>query len=309
VAENAGLSPGDLRKRLEEARAKLFEMREMRERPSTDDKILAAWNGLAISAFAEAGRVFDEPRYLEAAEEAADFVLGAMRDPTGRLSRSWCKGRADIPGFIDDYAAMTDGLLTLYEATFEPKWFDEARALTDEMLRLFADANTEDGGGFFQTGTDAQALVFRPKEVFDNAVPAGNSTAATVLQRLALLTGEQIYERAAVSALQLVGDRMMRSPSAFGQALSALDLLLSPACEIAIVGGPEDDATRALVAEVWGRYLPNRVVAGSARGDDSSVPLLKGRTMIEGKPAAYVCERFACRRPVTQPEELADLLR
>lgn len=321
VAETAGISPGDLRKRAEAARAELFGRREERARPATDDKILAAWNGLAISAFAEAGRVFGEPRYLNAAEDAAGFVLTHLRDANGRLLRSWREDRADIPGFIDDYAAMTDGLLTLYEATFEPRWFDEARALADEILRLFADPadqsrseNREASGGFFQTGIDAEALVFRPKEIYDNAVPSGNSTAATALGRLFLLTGERVYEQGAISALRLAGDGMMRHPNAFGQALSALDLHLSPAREIAIVGDAKNEATQGLIREVWGRYLPNRVLAGTAPGESAdnggrtSVPLLEGRSTVGGGPAAYVCERFACRRPVTRPDELAELL-
>jgi hypothetical protein len=316
VAENAGISPGDLRKRIEETRARLFERRDERERPATDDKILAGWNGLAISAFAEAGMVFDQPRYLRAAEDAADFVLTHLRSPQGRLLRAWRDDRAHIPAFLDDYAAVADGLLTLYEATFEPRWFDEARVLADDLLRLFADpSETGDGGGFFQTGDDAQALVFRPRDLYDNAVPSGNSTGAMVLLRLALLTGERTYERGAESALRMVSDRMMRYPSAFGQALSALDMHLSPALEIAIVGDAESGTTRSLIAEIWSRYLPNRVVAGMAsdRGSGSgsgsaSVPLLEGRTTIHGEPAAYVCEHFACRRPVTRPEELADML-
>jgi hypothetical protein len=201
----------------------------------------------------------------------------------------------------------------LYEATFEPRWFDEARTLADDLLRLFAGpgANGEDeGGGFFQTGIDAQTLLFRPRDIYDNAVPSGNSTAAMALLRLALLTGEQTYERAAVSALRLVGDRMMRYPNAFGAALSALDLHISPALEIAIIGDSEDGATRSLIAEIWGRYLPNRVVAGMSSGDggDTSVPLLEGCTTVGGKPAAYICEGFTCSRPVTRPEELADML-
>jgi hypothetical protein len=311
AAENVGIAPGDLRKRVEATRARLFEGRNERERPATDDKILAAWNGLAISAFAEAGMVFDQPRYLRAAAEAADFVLTHLRSPQGRLLRSWRDDRADIPGFLDDYAAVADGLLTLYEATFEPRWFDEARTLAGDLLRLFAGADGEDDcGGFYQTGIDAQTLLFRPRDIYDNAVPSGNSTAAMALLRLALLTGEQAYERSAVFALRLVADRMMRYPNAFGQALSALDLLVSPALEIAIVGDSEDGATRSLVSEIWSRYLPNRVVAGmaSADGGDTSVPLLEGRTTVGGKPAAYVCEGFACSRPVTRPEDLADML-
>ena len=177
------------------------------------------------------------------------------------------------------------------------------------MVRLFADP---EGGGFFQTGSDAEWLVIRPKELFDNAVPSGNSAAALLLQRLALLTGDAEYERAGVSALRLVRDLMRRAPTGFGEALGALDLYLSASKEIAVIGDPKESDTAALVDEVWKCYLPNAVLAVASphdAGPRTPIPLLAGRELVNGKPAAYVCERFACRRPVTEPEELASQLR
>jgi uncharacterized protein YyaL (SSP411 family) len=306
VAEELGIDGEELGRRVEAARRKLFEIRGSRARPATDDKVLAAWSGLAVSALAEAGRAFDELRYVEAAISAADFVLTRLRDGSGRLLRSWRDGKPGRSGYADDHALMADACLTLYETTFDVQWFEEARALADELLRLFWD---RERGGFFQTGSDAERLVVRPKELFDNAVPSGNSAAADVLQRLALMTGEQEYEGAALSALRLVREQMAAAPSGFGQALSALDLYVSRVPEVAVIGDPEGEDTRALVAEVTTkRFLPNHVLAVAAPDDDHSrekVPLLRDRTAEDGKAIAYVCERFVCQLPIGQPEELA----
>ena len=306
VADEYGVDPTRLERDVGEARAILFRIRAERVHPATDDKVLAGWNGLAISALAEAGRTLGEPAYVAAAVRAARFVLANLRSADGRLLRSWRDGRDGGPGYADDHALMAEACLTLYETTFEVRWFEEARALADELLRLFHD---EDRGGFFQTGSDAEALVVRPKELYDNAVPSGNSVAADVLQRLAHLTGEPAYERAGVSALRLVRDAMRQSPTSFGQALSALDLYLAKVKEVAIVGVPEDPATQALVAEVTTkRFLPNHGLAVAAPDDDAAlaaVPLLHERVALEGGPTAYVCERFTCQIPVGDPEALA----
>ena len=305
VAQAAGMPASELEQLVEVARRRLLQSREQRIRPATDDKTLASWNGLAISAFAEAGRVLEEPAYVRAAERAAEFVLKELRNDAGRLLRAWRDGRTSGLAYLDDYAMMAAGCLSLYECTFDLRWITEAKALADEMLQLFRDP---EGGAFFQTGADAERLVVRPKELFDNAVPSGNSVAAEVLQRLALLGGGEDYERAAVSALRSVRDLMARAPSGFGYALGALDLYLSAAKEVAIVGAPEAEDTRRLAREVWSRYLPNSVVALSEPGDEEAarvVPLLAGRQAIDGRAAAYVCEHFACRTPVTDPAELA----
>ncbi len=298
--------PADQDLDVETARAELFEVREARVRPATDDKVLAAWNAMAISALAEAGRALDRPAYVEAAAGAAEFVLEKLRAPDGRLLRSWRDGRVGRPGYADDYALVAEACLTLYETTFDLRWFAAARALADELIRLFHDAER---GGFFQTGSDAEALVLRPKELSDNAVPSGNSAAADVLLRLSHLTGEPEHERAGASALRLVRDAMAGAPSGFGHALCALDRYLGPVREVAIVGDPRAAATRALAAEVTTkRFLPNHVLAVADADDESSraaVALLRERPQLEGKPTAYVCERFTCRLPVTAPDALA----
>ncbi len=309
VAVELEVDPEGLERDLEAARAELFRIRGERVPPATDDKVLAAWNGLAISALAEAGRAFGEPRYVEAATGAADFVLEHLRDADGRLLRSWRDGRAGRPGFADDHALMADACLTLYETTFELRWFVEARALGDELLGRFRD---EERGGFFQTGADAEELVLRPKDLVDNAVPSGNSAAADVLLRLAHLTGEPEYERAGAAALRVVRDAMAGAPSGFGHALCALDLHLGPVREVAIVGDPDEEVTRALAAEVTTeRFLPNHVlaVAGPAdAGSAKTVALLRGRPQVNAKPTAFVCEGFACKLPVNEREALIEQL-
>jgi uncharacterized protein len=270
VAREAGVSVEDLQREVEEARTRLFQAREARVHPATDDKVLAAWNGLAISALAEAGRTFGEGRYLDAAVAAAEFVLGALRGPDGRLLRSW-----------------------------------RARRLAEALLELFADPG---GNGFYQTGADAEPLVVRPRELFDNAVPAGASVAADMLQRLGRLTGEQAWERSGLAALRPVLGVVARAPTGFGHALGAVDFALSRVREVAIVGRPGADDTGALLAEVWRTYQPNRVVAMAAPGDRDAaaeIPLLAERTALGGRATAYVCEHFVCQLPVTDPEALA----
>jgi uncharacterized protein len=287
----------------EEARRLLFERREKRIRPGTDDKVLAAWNGLAIQVLAESGRVLGRSDYVEAAARAADFVLSALLREDGRLLRAWRDGRTSGPAYLDDHVLLAAACLELYQSTFELRWFREARDLADRTMDLFRDP---DGGAFFQTGSDAESLVIRPKELLDNAVPSGNSVAAEVLQRLSLYTGDAELEGAGVAALRPLRDLMVRAPSAFGHALSALDLYLSASKEIAIVG---DLATAGpLLDEVWRRFLPNAILAAASPDDTEAgqtVPLLAGRVPEDGAPAAYVCERFVCQRPVKDPAALA----
>jgi uncharacterized protein YyaL (SSP411 family) len=299
------VDPARLARAVDHTRYVLLRLRNERVRPATDDKVLAAWNGLAIAAFAEAGRALQETRYVAAAEAAADFVLTRLRRPDARLLRSWREGRGGEPGFADDHAAMAEACLTLYETTFDVRWFGEARRLADDLLRLFRDPER---GGFFQTGSDAPELVVRPKELFDHAVPSGNATAGLVLQRLYHLTAEPEYLSAGLSALRLVRDLMPDAPTGAGEALCALDLYLSQVREVAIVGEPADPATRGLIGQVHDRYLPNAVVAAAGPEDAvalGAIGLLADRVAVDGKATAYVCEGFTCRLPVTDPAELA----
>jgi uncharacterized protein YyaL (SSP411 family) len=297
-------APADL-EALGSARRILFDAREARERPATDDKVLSGWNGLAIAGLAEAGRILGQPQFVDAAVAAAEFVLTNLRTPGGRLVRSWREGRTGPKAFADDHAMLAEGLLTLYETTFDQRFFVVARQLADELIRLFADP---EHGGFFQTGSDAERLVVRAKDLFDNAVPSANSVAADVLLRLALLTGEASYGEAGESALRLVRPLLARSPGGFGHALTAVDFLLSEPREVAIVGDPSSPDTRALVDVVRARFRPHLGVAVGAPGQDTRVPLMEHRTAVEGAATAYVCRGFVCDRPVTAPSDLADLL-
>jgi hypothetical protein len=286
------------------ARKTLYEARERRVHPGRDDKVLAAWNGLACRAFAEAGRALNRPDYTQAAVRNIDFVLSAMRKD-GRLLRSWKDGEAKLLGYLEDYAMTADACLAVYEATFDLRWLDEARGLADELIRLFWD---QDRDAFFDTGVDHERLVVRPRNLFDNAVPCGSSVTVELLFRLAVLTGEERYEWHGLRALRPMADLLGRHPTGFGRFLCALDFHLGPASEVALVWPPDKNGLDPLLAQVFGRYLPNRVVVGAPDGDATAregIPLLESRPLVGGKATAYVCQRYVCKAPTTDPEELA----
>ncbi len=303
VAEELGLSPDRLAGLIAGARKILFAIRDRRVHPGLDDKVLASWNGLALAAFAEAGRALDRPDYTAAAVKSGEFLTSAMLNG-GRLLRSWKDGQARIKGYLEDYAMVGAGLLALYEATFDRRWLEESRRLAEGALSLFWDAEKEI---FFDTGADQEALVVRPRNLYDNAVPSGSSVAIDWLLRLAVFFGEERYEPLALKALRPMADLMGRHPSGFGRYLTALDFHLGPVAEVALVlpAGPEDAAS--LVREIFGRYLPNRVVVGAAQGSPAAagMPLLTDRPAVDGRPTAYLCRRFVCQAPVTDPQALA----
>jgi uncharacterized protein len=284
--------------RLAEIKAGLLAARERRVRPGLDDKRLTAWNALMISALADAGAVLGEPRYCDAAIAAAAFVLRELRDDHGRLLRSYNHGTAHLNAYLEDHAFLLEALLTLYEATFDPRWFAEARALADGILDRFADPER---GGFFSTATDHEELIARRKDLDDTPIPAGSSAAAFGLLRLARLTGESRYEDAAVGHIRLLHTIAPQHPAGFGHLLSATDFLLADVREVALVG----DDRAPLEQVVREAFRPHVVLAG---GPADGVPLLDGRSTVDGRAAAYVCEHFACRRPVTEPDELRELL-
>ena len=291
--------PAEQRERI---RAALYAYRERRVRPGLDDKRLAGWNALAVGAFAEAGAVLEREDLLAVARGAAAFVLGDMRTADGRLLRTYSGGQARLNAYLEDHAYLLEALLALYEATFEERWFTEARAIADTILARFED---REHGGFFTTSDDHEKLVARRKELEDNPIPSAGSSAALGLLRLAALTGEHDYERAALGHLRLLHELAPKHPDAFGHLLQALDFHLRPTREVAVVGG--DGAP--LVRTVRSLLRPDVVLAGGpGDGSPTAVPLLEGRTPVDGRAAAYVCERFACRRPVTEPAELGELL-
>jgi hypothetical protein len=279
----------------DDERAALLAARQKRPQPLRDDKAIAAWNGLMLAALAEAGRQLERREWLDAAQELAGFLLGPLSDG-GRLHRTWRDGVAKGTGYLEDYANVAHGLYELHVATGEARWLLESRRLALAAVELFGD---DEQGGFFLTPSDGEELVAPRKDLDDNPTPSGNSMLAFVLLRLARLWGDDELERRAVGVLRLIRDAIPRAPSAFGWALCALDLHLSPPRELAIVGDPRSEVARAAL----GRYEPNTVVAfGPADG----VPLLEGKTLVDGRAAVYACERFACRAPVTDPAELAD---
>ena len=294
------LAPDEAEERLETARTALLAAREWRPQPARDDKALAAWNGLALAAFADAARILGRDDFRKAAEETVRAILARLRVPDGRLRRSWKDGRAVVNAFLEDHACVAEGLLALYEETFAERWFIAARELVDATMEHFADPQ----GGFFDTSDDHETLIVRPKHLEDGATPSGNSTMALVLLRLAALTGEGRHRSAAERALALVAEQVREYPLAFARWLSAADLASSDVLEVAIVGDPEHPATRELIRTARARAWPPRVVAISADPASSSVPLLRGRDRVGGRPAAYVCRAFACRRPVTTAAEL-----
>jgi uncharacterized protein YyaL (SSP411 family) len=294
---------------LPEIRRRLLAARAERVRPGLDDKRLTSWNALMISALAEAGAVLERDDYLDAARAAADFVLRELRDERGRLLRSWKDGRASLPGYLEDHAFLLEALLTLYESTFEERWFAAARALAETTIEHFGDPER---GGFFTTADDHEQLVARRKDLEDSPIPSGNSAAAFGLLRLARLTGEARYERQAEGVIALLHPLAAAHPTAFAHLLAAIDFQFGEVHEVAILGGPEDAAP--LLRVVRSQFRPHLVLAG-ATGDEgtgdagrASVELLEGRRRLDGRATAYVCERFTCRAPVTDPEALAALL-
>jgi uncharacterized protein YyaL (SSP411 family) len=286
--------------RLDNWRRRLYDVRAQRVWPGLDDKRLTSWNALMISALADAGAVLERSDYVDAASACADFVLRDLRDPEGRLLRTWKDGRAKLNAYLEDHAFLLEALLTLYEASFESRWFAEARALADTMIERFGD---DEKGGFFETSSDHERLLARRKDLEDHPIPSGNAGAAYGLLRLAALTGEPDYEARAVSVLRLLHELAPEHPQAFGHLLQALDFHLSPVKEVALVG--ED--LRPLERVVRGAFRPHLVLAASS-GHANGVPLLEGRSPVDGRPAAYVCEHFACKAPVTAPDDLERLL-
>ncbi len=305
---------------LRASREKLFAEREKRIKPFRDEKVLTAWNGLMLAAFAEAAAVLGSEDFLEIAKSNADFLLEnlVVKESTtpsaeaaatlpktggepGALLRTWKDGRAKLNGYIEDYANLADGLIELYQVSGNIKYLMEAKRLADTMITEFWD---EENGGFFFTSNDHEELIVRNKDFYDNATPAGNSAAADVLLKLGKLFGEEKYERFAATVLRLVAPQISRHPQGFGRALSAMEFYLAPVKEVVIIGPKGNELER----EVWGEFRPNTVTAiAETKGED--LPLLKDRTLVNGKPTAYVCEKFVCQRPVTTPAELVELLR
>jgi uncharacterized protein len=284
---------------LDRARARLYEVRSQRVWPGLDDKRLTAWNALMISALAEAGAALERPEYVDAARACATFILDQLRDENGRLLRTYKDGRASLNAYLEDHAFLSEALFDLYEATFETRWFSEARALTDVTIERFADPE----GGFFTTSNDHESLVTRPKDIQDHPIPSGNSSATFALLRLAAFTGEHGYEQRAVEVFRLLHEPAARHPQAFAHLLQALHFHFTPRRELALVGESVEPLARVARAA----FRPALIVAAMQPGDEEAqleIPLLRDRSAVNGHAAAYVCENFTCKLPVTEPAEL-----
>jgi len=312
AAKAAGVSTDSARRMLDEARSRLFAIRERRVHPGLDDKVVTSWNGLLLRALSEASRVLERDDYGAAAVRNAEFLHEQMWSPresnTLRLLRTWRNGRGKGEAYLEDYACLANGLLSLYEATFDRRWFTWARELAGVMANEFGDSNQ---GGFFDTGRGHEALVLRPKEFFDNAMPSGNSAASEAFLRLSAFTGDAGEEHWGLSTARLLLPAVSRYPTGFGHLLCAIDLALAPRKEVAIVGHLGNPDTRKLIRTVFSPYLPNKAVAGAEPDDRESeriLPLLEGRVHGSEGPLVYVCENFSCQMPVSEPETLARML-
>ena len=301
VARSEGMDPDELRQRMAAARSRLLEARAEREPPFRDDKVLVSWNALAVRAFAEAGAALGRPDYVRVASEAADFLWHALRHDD-RLLHVYMEGRAKVEAFLDDHAGLGNALLSLHAASLEPRWLERARWLCDEILARFWDEAEQ---SVFDTAADAEALIFRPRDSMDNATPSGASLAAELLTRAGAVFDDDRYRSSAALIVERESAMLARFGPAFGRMLSVLDGTLAAPVEVAIVGARDDESTQALVRAAHGRFVRNLTVVGRLDHDEvADVPLLAGRDRRDGRATAYVCRGYACRLPVTTPDEV-----
>jgi hypothetical protein len=309
AAAALGLSEEQLGERLESIRARLFEARKERVRPGCDDKVLTDWNGLMIAALAKAARAFDEPEYAERAARAAAFVSERMAQPDGTLLHRYRGGHASIPGMVDDYAFFAWGLLELYQATFDVAWLEGAVGTTDIMLKEFTD---DSDGGLFFSPSDSDDLIARTKEVYDGAVPSGNSVAMLDLIRIARLTGASEYEERAVAIGRAFQSQVVRGPSAFTMLLCAAEFLTGPSHEVVVAGKSGAPDVADMLSALGRTYTPNTVVVfrpeGSADRVSEIAPFTRDQAALEGRATAYVCRNFACELPTTSPDAMLRML-
>jgi uncharacterized protein YyaL (SSP411 family) len=310
TAEALGVRTEELERRLDGIRARLFDARVRRVRPRSDDKILADWNGLMIAALAKAARAFGVPSYADAAKKAVRFVLSSMRTADGGLRHRYRDGESAVDANLDDYAFLVWGLIELYETTFDAEHLEEALRLTDDMIRLFADEET---GGFYFAPREGEAMIVRTREIYDGAIPSGNSAAAMNLVRLARLTGEARYEEHAERIGRVFHDDLTRAPSAHAWFMAALDLATGPSLEIVIVGAPGSADTDEMIRELHAAYAPETAVLFKSTADEKLAvarlaPFTALQTAIDGRATAYVCRNHACDAPTTRSADVARAL-
>jgi uncharacterized protein YyaL (SSP411 family) len=302
---------GEMRTALDRASAVLLAARSQRVRPLRDDKILTAWNGLMISAFAKGGAVLEDARYAEAARRATEFVIGRMyHAPSGRLLRRYRDGGAAIPGFLDDYAMFVQGLLDLYEAQFDRRYLELAVRLTEKQRELFEDTES---GAFFSTEADDRRLVLRVKEDYDGAEPSGNSVAVANLVRLAQMTNRAAFRESAERTLAAFAGRLQLAPAGIPQMLAACEFLLGEPREIILAGRRESAEMRALLRELHTRFVPSRVVllvdsAETQQALAAGIPSVASMNPPPDGAMAYVCRNYTCALPVSEPAQFAELI-
>ncbi len=304
-SRTSGRSPEQLQQFFKEARRRLFQAREKRVKPARDEKVLAAWNGMMLTAFAEAAFSLNNSDFLETARKNARFLTSQMF-VDGRLLRTWKQGRATLNAYLEDYAQVIEGLIAMYQAGGEVIWLDRARELMELQIEKFWDSEK---GDFYFTSSDHETLLIRQKEYFDNATPSGNSVSCLNLLRLSELLGEKKYHQMAEQMLRQMGAGLAGYASAFGYWLQALEFLLGPVNEIAVVGPATQ--RQKLLEPIRRKFLPNKVLGVADQVDAQlaeRIPLLSGKTAIDGRAVAYVCQSYVCREPVTSAAELEKLL-
>ncbi len=309
LARSFGMSADEFEGRIDKSRKKLFDVREKRVHPHKDDKILTDWNGLMIAALSKGASAFSDPLYSDAAKRAADFLLGKMTDSKGRLLHRWRDGDAGIGGSIDDYSFFIWGLLELYESTFDIKYLKAALGLQTEMTGLFWDVKN---GGFYFTSHDAEELITRHKEIYDGAIPSGNSVAMLNLLRIGRITGDAAYDEMAAKLAKAFSETVEQAPVAYTQLLSSLDFAIGPSYEVVVVGDPASPDTKEMLSAIRKRYSPNKVLLFKGTGDVPGVTAIaeftKGQASIDGKATAYVCLDHVCNLPTTDLNKALELL-
>ncbi|MFQ6114663.1 MAG: thioredoxin domain-containing protein [bacterium] len=311
LAEESGISEDKLRERWQRARQKLFAVREKRIHPHKDDKILTDWNGLMIAALAKGGRALREPKYAEAARRAADFILTNLRDKHGRLLKRYRQGEAGLPAHLDDYAFLVWGLLELYETSFEVDYLQKAMDLNNRMLTNFWD---EKNGGLFFSADSLTELLVRTKEIYDGAIPSGNSVAALNLLRLGRITANEEFEKKAAAIGQAFTNQVKRAPIGYTQLMNAIDFAVGPSYEVVIAGDSKAADTRTMLQALQQRFVPNKIVLLRPTGH-AAPPIVKiakftrYQTTLNGRATAYVCLNYACKAPTNNVEEMLKLLK
>lgn len=305
IAKDLNLTSDELLETAARVKPLLYRARQQRVSPGLDDKILTAWNGMMLSAMAEAARVFGDIRYRDAAIQTADFLLKAHVKSDGRLLRTSRAGRAHLDAYLEDYAYLAEGLIDLYEAGASEQYLQAAAALAERLLTDFMDAAH---GGFFTTAKNHETLILRSRDGADGATPSGNAVAASALARLASHFDRQDWRDAAVGAVRAYGRQITRYPRAFAKSLAVVDFLTEGPVELALVGDNQHVAFEALRRAVAEEYLPNRIIAATGSNTGSTLPLLQGKSMVAGQPALYICRNFSCQRPLTDPQAVAEAL-